>query len=385
MVSKALLALSSLVAVATAAPPRLVTCPDGNKASNAACCPLFALRDDLQSQLFTNECSEDVHEVVRLTFHDAIAFSESLKLEGKPAGGGADGSMLVFPNVEPNFSANLGISDSVDALLPFLAAHPQVSAGDLIQFAGAVGISNCPGAPQLEFLLGRPNATAPAPDGLIPEPQNDVTSILSRMADGGGFTPDELIALLSSHSIARSDHVDPTIQAVPFDSTPFTFDTQIFVEVLLKGTGFPGLSNNTGEVASPLPKGDGVNVGEMRLQSDFALARDPRTACTWQGFVNEQEKMSNAFKQAMKKLAVVGQDTTNFIDCSEVVPTPVPALKTPAFFPATKTRADVQQACFASPFPNLKAQPGASQTIIPHCIATDTACLAAESDGDDDS
>lgn len=211
---------------------------------------------------------------------DAIAFSESLKAQGLPAGGGADGSMLVFPNVEPNFSANLGISDSVDALLPFLAAHPQVTAGDLIQFAGAVGISNCPGAPRLEFLVGRPNATAPAPDGLIPEPQDNVTSILERMNDGGGFTPDELISLLASHSIARSDHVDQTIQAVPFDSTPFDFDTQIFVEVLLKGIGFPGTSGNLGEVESPLPIGEGVNVGEMRLQSDFALARDPRTYVT---------------------------------------------------------------------------------------------------------
>ena len=25
-----------------------------------------------------------------------------------------------------------------------------------IQFAGAVGVSNCPGAPQLDFFLGRP-------------------------------------------------------------------------------------------------------------------------------------------------------------------------------------------------------------------------------------
>jgi hypothetical protein len=169
-----------------------------------------------------------------------------LKSQGKPAGGGADGSMLIFPDVEPNFSANNGISDSVDALLPFLAAHP-VSAGDLIQFGAAVGLTNCPGAPRLEFLAGRPNATAPAPDGLIPEPQDSVTKILARFADGGGFSPDEVVALLASHTIARSDHVDPTISAVPFDSTPFTFDTQVFLEVLLEGTGFPGLSNNTGE------------------------------------------------------------------------------------------------------------------------------------------
>ncbi len=105
--------------------------------------------------------------------------------------------------------------------------------------------------------------------------------ILARMADAG-FSPQELIHLLASHTVARADHVDPTIQAVPFDSTPFTFDTQIFLEVLLKGTGFPGTANNTGEVESPLP-----TQGEMRLQSDFLLARDERTACEWQSMVGE--------------------------------------------------------------------------------------------------
>lgn len=43
-----------------------------------------------------------------------------------------------------------------------------------------------------------------------------------------------------SHSIAAADVVDPTIPGTPFDSTPGTFDSQVFVEVLLKGTSFPG-------------------------------------------------------------------------------------------------------------------------------------------------
>jgi cytochrome c peroxidase len=155
--------------------------------------------------------------------------------------------MLVFPDVEPNFSANNGIADSVDELLPFLQKHNTITAGDLIQFGAAVGFSNCPGAPRLEFRAGRPNATAPAPDGLIPEPQDSVDAIFERFKDGGGFTPDEVIALLASHSVARADHVDETVPAAPFDSTPFTFDSQFFVEVLLKGVGFPGTTNNTGE------------------------------------------------------------------------------------------------------------------------------------------
>ena len=49
---------------------------------------------------------------------------------------------------------------------------------------------------------------------------------------------------------------------------------------MLKGVAFPGSGPNDGEVLSPLP-------GEVRLQSDFELARDPRTACEWQSFVSE--------------------------------------------------------------------------------------------------
>ncbi|KIJ45795.1 class II peroxidase [Sphaerobolus stellatus SS14] len=364
---KSLISIISLSVFAVqAANFRRVACPDGvHTATNAACCKFFALRDDLQANLFDNQCGEDSHEALRLTFHDAIAFSPALKKQGKPAGGGADGSMLIFPNVEPNFSANNGISDSVDSLTPFLAAHPTISPGDLIQFAGAVGISNCPGAPRLQFMAGRPNATAPAPDGLIPEPNDTITQILARMADGGGFSPDEVVALLSSHSIARADHVDPTLNAAPFDSTPFDFDTQIFVEVLLRGVGFPGKGGNVGEAQSPLPKTDDEDVGEIRLLSDHTFARDSRTACTWQGFVNQQAKMASAFRAAMAKLAVIGQDTSKMIDCSEAVPIPVPSKGKPATFPATKTNADIEQACASAPFPHLATDPGPVESLIP--------------------
>jgi cytochrome c peroxidase len=99
--------------------------------------------------------------------------------------------------------------------------------------------------------------------------------------------------------------------------------------VLLKGTGFPGLGNNTGEVTSPLPQGVGDLVGELRLQSDFAIARDPRTACEWQANVNNQKRMATNFQAAMKKLAIIGHNRNSLVDCSEVIPetvsTPVKA------------------------------------------------------------
>ena len=52
---------------------------------------------------------------------------------------------------------------------PFIAKH-NVTPGDFIAFAGAVALSNCPGAPQMNFFTGRAPATQAAPDGLVPEP-----------------------------------------------------------------------------------------------------------------------------------------------------------------------------------------------------------------------
>lgn len=148
------------------------------------------------------------------------------------SGTGADGSPILFPDIEPNFHANNGIGDAVAFLTPFFDNH-NVTAGDLIQFATAVGLTQCHGAPALEFLAGRPNAKQASPDGLVPEPQDNVEVILARFADAGSFTPDDVVSLLASHTIARADHVDPAFQAVPFDSTPFTVSHDAMWSIML--------------------------------------------------------------------------------------------------------------------------------------------------------
>ncbi|KAJ7489140.1 manganese peroxidase 3 [Mycena latifolia] len=349
ILSTVLLAIAT-ARVASGLVTKRVTCATGQTTANAACCVLFPLMDDLQSTLFDNgECGEDVHESLRLTFHDAISFSPT------KGGGGADGSILTFGDIETNFAPNLGTDDIVDALTPILARH-NISSGDLIQFAGAVGVSNCPGAPQLQFLLGRPPPVAAAPDGLVPDPFDTITDILERFAEVG-FSPDEVVALLSSHTIAAADHVDPSIPGTPFDSTPGIFDTQVFIEVQLRGTSFPGTGGNQGEVESPL-------AGEIRLQSDSLLARDSRTACTWQSFATNQAAMQSKFKAAMMKLATVGQDTSKLIDCSDVIPVPKPVVGSP-HLPAGLSMSDIEQACAETPFPTLTAQPGPVTSVAP--------------------
>jgi len=218
------------------------------------------------------------------------------------------------------------------------------------------GVSNCAGGPRLQFLAGRSNHSVAAPDLTVPEPTDSVTKILGRMGDAG-FSSDEVVALLASHSVAAQDHIDPSIHGSPFDSTPGSFDPQVFAEVLLKGVAFPGNGSQPGEVLSPLP-------GEVRLQSDAAIARDPRTACEWQSFVNNHNAMISKFEAAMSKLAVLGHDTRTLVDCSEVIPVPSKAKLNAAVLPAGKTLKDIEHACRQTPFPTLATTPG-PETSIP--------------------
>ena len=156
---------------------------------------------------------------------------------------------MAHSDIEMAYSENLGLDDIVEDQRPFAIKY-NVSFGDLcvsdlsssprytpllrrsysIQFAGAVGVSNCNGGPQLSFFAGRSNVTKPAPDLTVPEPFDSVNKIFLRMLDAG-FLPNEVVALLASHSTAAQDHVDPTIPGTPFDSTFSTFDSQFFLEV----------------------------------------------------------------------------------------------------------------------------------------------------------
>ncbi|KAF7348922.1 Peroxidase [Mycena venus] len=341
--SAALLALA-VARVANGALTKRVTCPTGQTTANAACCVLFPILDDLQENLFDGgECGEEVHESLRLTFHDAIGFSPtkgtalSFPVDHKilTLGGGADGSIITFDDPETSFPANNGIDDIIDAQVPIIARHNIT--------------------PRRLFLLGRPVATAPSPIGLVPEPFDTITDVLARFKEVG-FSPAEVVALLASHTIAAADHVDPTIPGTPFDSTPGVFDTQLFIEMQLRGVLFPGDGSNPGQVESPLE-------GIIRLNTDATLARDDRTSCIWQSFVNNQAKLQTEFRAAMAKMAVIGQNTAKMIDCSDVIPVPKPVTGK-AHLPAGKSMADIEQACATAAFPTLTADPG-PQTSVP--------------------
>jgi len=167
------------------------------------------------------------------------------------------------------------------------------------------------------------------------------------------------VALLASHTIAAADLVDPTIPGTPFDSTPSLFDSQLFIEVLLRGTLYPGTAGNPGEVESAIE-------GEIRLQSDSEIARDNRTACEWQSLVDDHTKLQTVFKAAMLKLSTLGQNTTEMVDCSDVIPIPqvLPATDGP-HLPPSLNLSDIQQSCATAAFPVITALPGPATSIAP--------------------
>jgi len=317
-----------------------------------ACAPLVPIVSIIQNDLFHGgKCGNAALSALRLVFHDAMGFSNQ---GGK--GGGADGSILVFNATETAYAGNFGTKDITSVQFPVFQ-KTGLSAGDFVNLAAAVGTSNCRGAPSLKFYFGRPPPVAPAPDNTVPKPGDDATSILNRFADVG-FSPPEVVALLASHSIAAANKVDPTIPGTPFDSTVGIFDTQFFLEVLLKGTAFPGNGSSFPEVLSPIK-------GEIRIQSDFELARDPRTACAWQGMIDNQGTAVLAFKATMRKLQLLGQNVASLTDCSEVIPTSAPLLTSHIKYPPSFSEANVQISCTETPFPSLATVAGPPPTLLP--------------------
>jgi cytochrome c peroxidase len=328
------------------------TCPDGvNTAVNQQCCFLFPIVEDLKTNLFDNDCGDEAHGALRLIFHDAIGFSPSA------GGGGADGSIAVFNATELTFHANTGIDDVLDVVGPFLHKYSNVlTPGDFIQLAGAVSLINCPGAPRIKFSLGRPQPVAASPPNLVPEPFDSVQKILARFKDVG-FSPEETVVLISSHSIAGADDVDPSIPGTPFDSTPSVYDSQLFVDVQLRGTSFTGQGGEQGEVESAIE-------GVLRLQSDHLLARDSATNCIWQSFANNQQKMQSEFGAALFKMSLLGQNPSKMIDCSEVIPTGIP-FTGQVRLPPGKSQSDIEQACATASFPVLGVTPGPPTAVPP--------------------
>jgi Peroxidase len=115
---------------------------------------------------------------------------------------------------------------------------------------------------------------SPTDSFLVPEPFNTTDQILECFASVG-FSPQEGVVLLSSHSITGADTVDPTIPS----SSDNAWLANIFIDVLLKGTLFPGYAISSFvlifahmAIIEMIPDRESSRqLSTLHLQSDFEV------------------------------------------------------------------------------------------------------------------
>ena len=178
-------------------------------------------------------CGRDAHGAIRAPFHDCI-------------NNACDGSLILTD--ECSRAENAGLSDICGKLLSWTQKY-NTSAADMIQFAAATAISSCPLGPRVKALVGRKDSSKAAPLNSVPSSRDSISSILEKFA-AKGFSGDDLVALLGTHSVAVQVNDDPAQAGKSLDSTPSTYDTKFYKETL-DGTApyslqsDKGLANNT--------------------------------------------------------------------------------------------------------------------------------------------
>ena len=84
-----------------------------------------------------------------------------------------------------------------------------------IQFAAALSLSVCPGAPKVNFSIGRPAPLGPAPEFVIPLPTNTTDELIASFG-AIGFSSDELVALLAAHTAGGANDFSPPVVGYAF-------------------------------------------------------------------------------------------------------------------------------------------------------------------------
>ncbi|KAJ4321698.1 hypothetical protein N0V94_002790 [Neodidymelliopsis sp. IMI 364377] len=224
-------------------------------------------------------CGRDAHGAIRAPFHDCI-------------NNGCDGSLILTD--ECSRAENAGLSDICSKLLSWTQKY-NTSAADMIQFAAATAISACPLGPRVKALVGRVDSSEAAPLNSMPGSRDPIDSILEKFA-AKGFSPDDVVALMGTHSVAVQVNDDPSQAGKSLDSTPSVYDTKFYQETM-----------------------DGT--APYSLQSDKGLANDTKTHEKWAEFAaGDMSAWDSAFTDAWNRFAVIGNDVDSLQDCSSIIP-----------------------------------------------------------------
>jgi hypothetical protein len=99
----------------------------------------------------------------------------------------------------------------------------------MIQFAAATAIAACPLGPTVRALVGRTDSSVAADLHSMPSTKDSVDKILSAFA-AKGFSAQDVVALMGTHSIAVQVNDDPSQAGKSLDSTPSVYDTKFYTE-----------------------------------------------------------------------------------------------------------------------------------------------------------
>ncbi|KAF1360897.1 ligninase LG6 precursor [Lizonia empirigonia] len=224
-------------------------------------------------------CGKDAHGAIRAPFHDCI-------------NNGCDGSLILTD--ECSRTENAGLSDICAKLLSWTQKY-NTSAADMIQFAAATAISSCPLGPRVQALVGRIDSSEAAPLNSMPGSRDSISSILDKFA-AKGFSPDDVVALMGTHSVAVQVNDDPAEAGKSLDSTPSVYDLKFYQETM-----------------------DGI--APYSLQSDKGLANNTETEKKWKDFADgDVSAWNSAFTDAWNRFAVIGNDVDSLTDCSSLIP-----------------------------------------------------------------
>ncbi|KAF7678340.1 ligninase lg6 precursor [Alternaria burnsii] len=256
---------------------------------SASKCP--SVWSDVASELQSDfaGCGADAHGAIRAPFHDCI-------------NNGCDGSLILTD--ECSRSENAGLSAICKKLKGWSDKY-NVTAADMIQFAAATAISACPLGPRVQALVGRKDSSKAAPVGSVPSSRGTLISILGAFG-AKGFSADDVVALMGTHSVALQFNDDPSQAGKSLDSTPSTYDNTFYKE--------------TKDGTAP-----------YSLQSDVLLSNSSQTAKTWSSFADDADAWSSAFTGAWNRFAVIGSDASKLQDCSSLIPSSSASKKRQAF------------------------------------------------------
>jgi manganese peroxidase len=179
------------------------------------------------------QCNQLARASVRLAFHDAGAWDKN------QVSGGADGS-FILNNVEIAQSVNNGLQNVTATAQALLAKYRVfgVSAADLVQFMGVIGIVTCPGGPRMRWFVGRPDNSAPNNFTLLPDVNAPAEDLIT-LFENKNIASDLLVGLVGAHTSGNQFFFNTAKSGSSFDPTPGIWDASTFYSFVLNGGTAP--------------------------------------------------------------------------------------------------------------------------------------------------